>query len=102
MTTNGWLQILVYFTALLLLTRPLGGFLYRVFEGQKTLLSPILPELVGALLGGGGADLRRLGGQTVKQPAQFGGRGDSSVHGLFLLLWLPARQRERAGLWRLG
>ena len=42
MTTNGWLQILIYGLALLVLTRPLGGFLYRVFEGQKTLLSPVL------------------------------------------------------------
>ena len=42
MTINGWLQIFIYALALLLLTRPLGGFLYRVFEGQKTFLSPVL------------------------------------------------------------
>ena len=42
MTFNGWLQIAFYFAALLLLTRPLGGFLFRVFEGERTLLSPVL------------------------------------------------------------
>jgi potassium-transporting ATPase potassium-binding subunit len=42
MTTNGWLQILFYFAALLLLTRPLGGFMYRVFEGQKTWIGRLL------------------------------------------------------------
>ncbi len=42
MSANGWLQIAVYFAAIILLTRPLGGFLYRVFEGQRTLLSPLL------------------------------------------------------------
>ena len=42
MSFNGWLQIAFYFAALLLLTRPLGGFLFRVFEGERTLLSPVL------------------------------------------------------------
>ncbi len=42
MTINGWLQIAFYFAALVLLTRPLGGFFFRVFEGERTLLSPVL------------------------------------------------------------
>jgi K+-transporting ATPase ATPase A chain len=42
MTTNGWIQILVYFAALTALTRPLGGFLYRVFEGQPTVVGRVL------------------------------------------------------------
>jgi len=42
MTANGWLQIVFYILALVLLTRPLGGFLFRVFEGERTLLSPVL------------------------------------------------------------
>ena len=42
MTTNGWLQILLFFAALTLLTRPLGGYLQRVFDGERTLLSPLL------------------------------------------------------------
>jgi len=42
MSLNGWLQIAFYFAAVVLLTRPLGGFLFRVFEGQRTLLTPLL------------------------------------------------------------
>ncbi|TAJ43504.1 MAG: potassium-transporting ATPase subunit A [Chitinophagaceae bacterium] len=59
MTTNGWLQILVYFIALLLLTRPLGGFLYRVFEGQKTLLSPVLGPVERGIYRLTGVDAQR-------------------------------------------
>jgi K+-transporting ATPase ATPase A chain len=42
MTFNGWAQILVYFALITALTRPLGGFLYRVFEGQPTLIGRVL------------------------------------------------------------
>jgi len=42
MTTYGWLQIGLYFSILLLLIKPLGGFLARVYEGQRTLLDPLL------------------------------------------------------------
>lgn len=42
MTLNGWIQILAFFAAVTLLTRPLGGYLTRVFEGEKTLLARVL------------------------------------------------------------
>src|ERR1700756_1682096 len=54
MTINGWVQILVYFTLLTVLTRPLGGFLYRVFEGQ--------PTVIGRLLGPGERAFYKLAG----------------------------------------
>jgi len=38
MTANGWLQILLYFAAVLAVTKPMGVFLYRVFEGKPTFL----------------------------------------------------------------
>jgi K+-transporting ATPase c subunit len=38
MTANGWFQILLYFGAALVVTKPLGMFLYRVFEGKPTFL----------------------------------------------------------------
>jgi hypothetical protein len=31
MTGNGWFQIFLYFLAVLLVTKPLGDFLYRVY-----------------------------------------------------------------------
>ncbi|RWD60571.1 MAG: potassium-transporting ATPase subunit KdpA [Mesorhizobium sp.] len=42
MTLNGWIQILVYCGILLLLVKPLGGYMFRVFNGDRTLLSPVL------------------------------------------------------------
>ena len=38
MTINGWIQILIYFALLTALTRPVGGYLYRVFNGEPILL----------------------------------------------------------------
>jgi K+-transporting ATPase ATPase A chain len=34
MTTNGWLQIAIFSLAILAITRPLGIFMHRVFEGS--------------------------------------------------------------------
>ena len=42
MTLVGWLQIAVFMTAIGLLTRPLGGYLARVYSGQRTLLQPVI------------------------------------------------------------
>jgi len=41
MTTNGIVQILIYVVALLLVTKPMGAYMARVFEGERTLLSPV-------------------------------------------------------------
>ncbi|MCZ8548560.1 potassium-transporting ATPase subunit KdpA [Mesorhizobium qingshengii] len=45
MTLNGWLQILVYCGIVVLLVKPLGGYMYRVFNGDRTFLSPIFGPL---------------------------------------------------------
>src|SRR5271166_846245 len=45
MTSLGIGQILVFFAILLALTKPLGSFMYRVFEGQRTFLHPIFRPL---------------------------------------------------------
>ncbi len=42
MTANGWLQFLLYFAVLVILMRPLGIYMVRVFEGQSTFLDPVL------------------------------------------------------------
>jgi K+-transporting ATPase ATPase A chain len=42
MTLNGWLQIIFFFVVLLVLTKPLGVFMYRVFEGDKQPLPRVL------------------------------------------------------------
>jgi K+-transporting ATPase ATPase A chain len=45
MTINGWLQIAFYCVLLTLLTKPLGGYMTRVFAGERTPLSPVLRPL---------------------------------------------------------
>ncbi len=42
MTLNGWLQIALYCAIVILLVKPFGGYLTRVFAGERTLLSPVL------------------------------------------------------------
>jgi potassium-transporting ATPase potassium-binding subunit len=42
MTANGWFQIILFLGLILLVTKPLGIFLYRVYEGKSTFLDPVL------------------------------------------------------------
>jgi len=45
MTTMGWLQIIAYFVVLILLVKPVGGYMARVFQGERTFLTPVLAPL---------------------------------------------------------
>ena len=42
MTANGWLQILFFLVIVLLVTKPLGVFMTRVFNREKTFMDPVL------------------------------------------------------------
>jgi len=42
MTNNGWFQILFFLLVVLALTKPLGSFMTRVFNREKTFLDPVL------------------------------------------------------------
>src|SRR5271166_853770 len=42
MTNIGWAQIALYAIVVILITRPLGGYMTRVFNGERTPLSPVL------------------------------------------------------------
>jgi K+-transporting ATPase ATPase A chain len=42
MTANGWFQIGLYLFVIFLLTKPIGVFMTRVFNREKTFLDPIL------------------------------------------------------------
>src|SRR6201987_261364 len=42
MTISGWVQIALFGVIIVLITRPLGGYMTRVFAGERTLLSPVL------------------------------------------------------------
>jgi K+-transporting ATPase ATPase A chain len=42
MTITGWLQAALIFAAVVLCVRPLGAFMARLFEGERTWLTPVL------------------------------------------------------------
>ena len=49
MTANGWFQIFFFLFVVLAVTKPLGAFMARVFEGEKTWLDPILRPVERAI-----------------------------------------------------
>lgn len=49
MTTNGLLQICLFFAVLLVLIKPLGVYMARVFTGEETFLDPALRPLERAI-----------------------------------------------------
>jgi K+-transporting ATPase ATPase A chain len=59
MTINGWIQILVFCGIIILLVKPLGGYMTRVFGGERTLLSPVLVPVEQGLY--------RLAGTTERE-----------------------------------
>jgi K+-transporting ATPase ATPase A chain len=59
MTLIGWLQILLYCAIIIALVKPLGGYMTRVFSGERTFLSPVLRPIEVVLYAVGGVDERR-------------------------------------------
>ena len=49
MTITGWLQIALFGVIVILITRPLGGYMTRVFAGERTFLSPVLRPVERAI-----------------------------------------------------
>ena len=56
MTFIGWIQILLYCAIIVAITPVLGAYMTRVFNGERTFLSPILRPVEGALYGLAGVD----------------------------------------------
>src|SRR5262252_10099111 len=59
MTLVGWTQILVFCAIVAALVRPLGSYMTRVFNGERTFLSPVLGPVEGALYSAAGIDETR-------------------------------------------
>ena len=49
MTLNGWLQIVLFIAAVLLLAKPMGTYMTAVFERRKTFLDPVFRPCERAL-----------------------------------------------------
>ena len=56
MTINGVIQILVFFGIILLVTKPVGLFMSRLFQGERTFLHPVLRPLEALIYKLGGVD----------------------------------------------
>src|SRR5712671_6726582 len=59
MTLIGWIQILLYCAIVIALVPWLGGYMTRVFNGERTFLSPLLRPVEALLYGAGGVDETR-------------------------------------------
>jgi len=59
MTLLGWIQIVLYCVIIIALVKPLGGYMTRVFNGERTFLSPVLRPVEASLYWIGGVDERR-------------------------------------------
>jgi potassium-transporting ATPase potassium-binding subunit len=58
MTMLGWAQIALFFVVIAALTRPFGGFVFRVMQGERTWLSPVIAPVERVFYRLGGIDAR--------------------------------------------
>ncbi len=59
MTLIGWLQIVLFSLVILALTKPLGTYMFQVFEGERSPLEPLFGPLERGLYAVCGVDPRR-------------------------------------------
>jgi K+-transporting ATPase ATPase A chain len=59
MSLNGWIQILLFCALVVALVKPLGFYMTRVFNGERTLLSPVVRPVERLFYAAAGVDERR-------------------------------------------
>ena len=59
MTANGWFQIGLFLLIVFALTKPMGMFMARVFNGERTFLDPLMRPLERLLYRVTGVDEKR-------------------------------------------
>jgi K+-transporting ATPase ATPase A chain len=59
MTVIGWIQIFLFCAIIVALVKPLGLYMTRVFNGERTFLSPVLRPVEAGLYWIGGVDEKR-------------------------------------------
>ena len=74
MTANGWFQILLYLALILLITKPIGIFMTRVFNRERTFMDPVLRPIERLLYRLTGVDenheIGRIDADMIYRPAQ--------------------------------
>jgi K+-transporting ATPase ATPase A chain len=98
MTVNGWLQIALFAALIILIVKPLGSYMTRVFNGERTFLSPVLAPVERGIYRLCGVDEKREQSWVVYAVAMllFGLAGFLSLYALMrlqaLLPFNPAGQ----------
>jgi len=59
MTVIGWIQIILFCAIIVALVKPLGWYMTRVFNDERTFLSPVLRPVEAGLYWAGGVDEKR-------------------------------------------
>ncbi|MCC8957017.1 potassium-transporting ATPase subunit KdpA [Bradyrhizobium sp. Pear77] len=59
MTVIGWIQIILFCAIVVALVKPLGWYMTRVFNGERTFLSPVMRPVERGVYWVGGVDERR-------------------------------------------
>src|SRR6516162_6357310 len=101
MTISGWVQIALFSVIVILITRPLGGYMTRVFNGERTFLSPVLRPVERAVYWCCGVDEKEEQHWLTYAVAVlfFSVVGFVSLYALQRLQWyLPFNPQEQTGI----
>jgi len=71
MTVIGWIQILLYCAIVVALVKPLGWYMTRVFNGERTWLTPVLRPIERAIYWAGGVDAAGCSGVDISSPISW-------------------------------
>jgi potassium-transporting ATPase potassium-binding subunit len=101
MTINGWVQIALFGVIVILITRPFGGYMARVFAGDRTFLSPVMRPVERAVYWCCGVDEREEQHWLTYAVAVllFSVAGFVTLYALQRLQWfLPFNPLEQTGV----
>src|SRR5689334_683020 len=101
MTIYGWVQIALFSVIVILITRPLGGYMTRVFAGERTFLSPVLRPIERAVYWCCGVDEKEEQHWLTYAVAVllFSVAGFLTLYALQRLQWyLPFNPQEQTGV----
>src|SRR5713101_4905558 len=101
MTITGWVQIALFSVIVILITRPFGGYMTRVFAGERTVLSPVLRPVERAVYWCCGVDEKEEQHWLTYAVAMlfFSVAGFVSLYALQRLQWyLPFNPQAETGV----
>jgi potassium-transporting ATPase potassium-binding subunit len=101
MTIIGWVQIALFSVIVILIARPFGGYMTRVFAGERTFLSPVLRPLERVVYWCCGVDENEEQHWLTYTVAMllFSVVGFLSLYALQRLQWyLPFNPQEQSGV----